>query len=222
MEEAQKHYQEDPQDIYALTNMAWAATGNLACAMKKTIYDPLSNLDDIDVQQQVDNDARQLSSLLIKIPEDQWYSIVIAALEYPRGKSKTDKILFEPVDELSSNEIEPIATLLKRMSELTQIPDTQHIMEFVILITKGHQAEILARQYFQILMYQRDRCHRAEAYFGLACIEVIISNYEIAMVYLMYAFTELPELRNRARLDEDLRVLRNREDFQGLVAWPHL
>jgi hypothetical protein len=82
-------------------------------------------------------------------------------------------------------------------------------------------AEEESRELFQHLTREQIILYRAEGYFGLACVDAIVHS-NAALGNLRAALEISPMLRNRARVDSDLKPLRDapesKAEFEALVS----
>ena len=117
-------------------------------------------------------------------------------------------------------------TLLADLEEKTLENDIQFLLEFADWYTQMDTHESFSQTYFYELLKRPGNFPNSEGYFGLACLEATLAllepssiRIENVFIYLRAALKIMPELKNRARLDEDFMELREEKEFKKLVSW---
>lgn len=218
LEDATDKYREDPDDVYALTNIAWAIAGNLGCLVKNLEH-ALARFEDSEAGQRVLEDAEQIAHLLQDVPKEWWQAVVVQAVIQSRRNVEQGEGIVEPIGPLSTEDVNELLWVLQDVGRVTGGLELQVLLRLVGWIIDRNQNDQLAQEYFRQLEQKTEMCHQAEACFGLACVHAIHHRYEMALDYLELAISYAPELKNRARLDEDLRSLHDLEGFWKLVQW---
>lgn len=218
LRDAKDHYREDSEDVSALTNIAWATAGNLGCLVKKLDL-ALNAFDSPETSRRVLEDAEQLTRLFQNVPEELWQAVVIEAVNQYRLVGEQGEEVMQPIGPLRKEDVEELLRVLADLGQVTGGLDLQVLFNFVSWIVHRNKNDQSAQDYFWQLAQKPAACHAAEGYFGLACVDAICYRYERALGYLEFAIAYTPEFKNRARLDQDLRVLHDNETFQQLVQW---
>lgn len=216
IEDAAEVYRNNPNHFDALTNLAWALAGKLAC-LNLQIGEALENVEDDPLREQVLDCAQELTSILSQTPEEQWLPALLAGIAQftPSEREEPDK----PVEGTKTPELEAIGTALAPLFEGNGTINVSWLMISVRMLSLADETSEMSEARFLELSRASDACNIAEGYFGAACLYAIQGDDDQAIDFLQTAILYLPEIRNRAKLDKDLRSLSKRQDFAELVSW---
>jgi tetratricopeptide (TPR) repeat protein len=226
-------FKEDPEDISVLTNLGWSSAGLLACYVKKIrivfLFDSdgeFSPENYINMFEQIHGVGYKLSLALRTIPVGSYQTFQAQIVEIYNKFQNDENFKIPSIDEIDEETVTKIVTLLADLEEKTLEDDIQFLLEFADWYTQMDTYEDVSQIYFHELLNRPGNFPNAEGYFGLACLEATLAllerssiRIENAFIYLRAAFKTMPELKNRARLDEDFMELRQEKEFKKLVSW---
>ena len=216
--DAYDYYRENPRDAAALTNMAWAVAGNVACLAAK-VEIAKSELND-EVRQQVIDHAEQAAGLLRSVPEEHWHAVISEAEKHSSAGGEGEVKSRYAIKPLSREQTGEFARLV---ANLLRVMDPVLASTFISDIARRKQSDEKAQRYFKKLAQTGEDANAAEGLFGLACVHATCERYDQALHYLAQGIEYDEHLKNRAQVNADLKVLRGsegyREEFVKLVQW---
>jgi|EndMetStandDraft_8_1072994.scaffolds.fasta_scaffold24211_3 tetratricopeptide (TPR) repeat protein len=217
--DAYDYYRENPLDAGALTNMAWAVAGKVACLAAKVAIKK-GELDDVEVPQQVIEHAEEAAGLLQFVPEEQWQAVTLEAEKHSKAGGEREVKSRHAIKPLSKEQTGEFAQLV---ANLLRVKDPVSATALIIAIARRKQSDEKAQRYFKKLAQTGDDANTAEAFFGLACVHATCERYDEALDHLKQAIGYIEDIKNRAWIAADLKVLREderyREKFAKLVKW---
>jgi tetratricopeptide (TPR) repeat protein len=217
--DAYDYYRENPRDAAALTNMAWAVAGNVAC-LAAEVEIAKGELDDVEVRQQVIEHAEEAAGLLQSIPEEQWQAVMSEAEKHSKAGGEREVKSRHAIKPLSK---EQTGELVQLVANLRRIRGPVSDTALISAIARRKQSDEKAQRYFKKLAQTGDDANMAEALFGLACVHATCERYDEALDHLKEAIEYIENIKNIARIAADLKVLREDERYRGtfekLVQW---
>jgi tetratricopeptide (TPR) repeat protein len=213
LEDAEKAFREDPEDVFALTDIAWAYAGSLACSVKK-LNEELQNRTNNELRGEVERSVEELGSLLRDEPDEVWRSVFV--------DSDPKQISLGGSNSLSEERAASIRNTVAELTRTCSNLDGQSLRLLIENVVNRDLLEVESQKSFTRLLQKGSPSHIAEALFGFACVDAIRFRSDRAVAYVGSALNYAPYLRNRARLDEDLRVFRGNEGFEQLLQWENV
>jgi tetratricopeptide (TPR) repeat protein len=217
MRATRKKLRDDPEDVIALSNVAWASAGKISCYVNRL----RSLRNDGQMTEERMDDAQNLSLLLNDVEESSWWPVMVGVIAQRHDFDAFGTEAIRPISSLGKEKVEE---LLAGVATLSDIPDSREelrqVVDVAAVFASLRRAGRTAQKHFELLTQRAEPSHAADGYFGLACIDALCGHEDNAMAYLAHAIDRAPHFRNRARLDTDLASLAEREDFNALLQWP--
>lgn len=209
-DEARSEYEMNPNNLGATMAMAWASSGRANC-YRKQVIDQLSH-NGRDREEVVV--ATQVVEWLLDLSVDQEDE---DATSFLGDMARLARDAHEEGSELPEEWRDLDWSPVRRLLDEWGVERVEHMMRSMHEAASHHENAV---HWFQRLAGGEGDHVRAEGWFGLACLHAIRDERDPALAALSLAILISGSQRNRARVDGDLRSIRDDPRFWSTVGWP--